>query len=157
MHTGLTEPFLNARFRVEIEGLPSTGVVEVIFPEGRIVPRTGPKGTKGKVRVQYGPLTLRRGMTASGDWYRWWDTARRSATAAAKRVHVVLIDSQLRDLTRWTFSGVVPSAYAVSHLNALQSELLMETLELSVAGFTMASGAQQSEPPVRRKRSAALK
>jgi phage tail-like protein len=146
MPTGLTEPFLNARFRVEIEGLSRTGVVEVIFPEGRILPG------KSNRRIQYSPLTLRRGMTASSEWYRWWDGARRSATATAKRVTVVLLDSERRDLTRWTFTGVVPSAYAVSHLNALQSEPLMETLELSVGGLTVAFGNHASQPSPRRKR-----
>ncbi len=139
MNSDATPPLLNVRFRVEIEGLPSTGVVEVIFPEARILPG------KGKTPVvQYSPLTLRRGMTASGDWYRWGDAARRSPAAASKRVSVVVVDSVRRDKNRWMFSAVVPAAYTVSHLNALQSELLMETLELSVGGFTIAFEDQPS-------------
>jgi phage tail-like protein len=135
MEPDLTEPFLNARFRVEIEGLPGRGAVEVIFPEGRILRR------KGKSRVlQYGPLILRRGLTAAPDWYRWWDAARRSDRVVKKQVVVVLMDRDRRDLHRWTFSGVVPVAYAVSPLHALHSELLFETLEMAVHDFTIASG-----------------
>ena len=131
----MSEPLLNARFRVEIQGLQSTSVVEVILPEGRIAAR-------GKTRaVQYGTLTLRRGMTGSSDWYRWWDGARRSAARARKRVDVVLMDRFESDVNRWTFSGVLPTAYAVSPLNALHGELLIETLELTVGGFSLTFSA----------------
>jgi phage tail-like protein len=125
-----SEPLLNASFRVEIEGLERSGACEVVFPEGRIVPGRG----KGRA-VHYGPLTLRRAMTASSDWYRWWDGARRSRGAAARQVAVVLTDRTHADLTRWTFSKARPTAYTVSPLNALGGEPLVETLELTVSGF----------------------
>ena len=132
------EPLLNARFRVEIEGLPASGVVEVIFPEARIT------SADGNARVQYGPLTMRRGMTTSSDWYRWWDSARGSA-AAKRRVTIVLMDRLQADVHRWTFSDALPSAYAVSPLNALRGEPLIETLELSVGGFDVSFGASDEE------------
>jgi hypothetical protein len=50
-------PFGNMRFRVEIEGLPGGGAVEVIFPEARIAARR----QKG-CAVLYGPLIVRRGL-----------------------------------------------------------------------------------------------
>jgi len=135
------QPLLNARFRVEVEGLPGTGAIEVIFPEARLV------GPRGKARtVQYGSLTIRRGMTSSSDWYQWWDHARRSPTAARKEVSVIVMDSQRADATRWTFAKTLPSAYSVSPLNALGSDALIETLELSVGGLTMAFGGSRSQP-----------
>jgi hypothetical protein len=135
------QPLLNARFRIEIEGLPGTGATEVIFPEARIV------GLRGKARtVQYGSLTIRRGMTSSSDWYQWWDRARRSPAAAHKDVSVVVMDSLRADAARWTFAKAVPSAYSVSPLNALGSEPLIETLELSVRGLTMAFGPGSERP-----------
>ena len=135
MTTDQRDPFLNTRFRVEIEDLPHSGVVEVVLPECRIV------GKRGRTTVvQYGALTLKRGMTASNDWYRWWDAARTPA-AARRTVVVVLMDRLGADVQRWTFSRTVPAAYAVSPLNAIQGETLMETLELSVGGFSLASGA----------------
>ena len=127
------DPLVNARFRVEIDGLPGTGATEVIFPEARIV-------TAGRKRraVQYGTLTIRRGMTASSEWYDWWDRARKSATAGRRNVSIVLMDAERTDVTRWVFSGAQPSGYLVSPLNALGREPLIETLELSVAGLKMA-------------------
>jgi hypothetical protein len=126
------QPLLNARFRIEIAGLPGTGATEVIFPEARIV------GVRGKARtVEYGRLTIRRGMTASSDWFDWWDRARRTATAR-KEVSVIVMDTVRADVIRWTFAKALPSAYFVSPLNALGHEPLIETLELSIGGLTMA-------------------
>jgi len=135
MSTDEREPFVNVRFRVEIEGLQGTGATEVIFPEARIVEGQG----KARV-VQYGALTIRRGMTTSSEWYQWWDDARASATAGRKRVTVVLMDRLRADVNRWTFFEALPSGYCVSQLNALGGEPLIETLELSVGGFTVAFG-----------------
>ena len=135
--TGEHQPLLNARFRVEIQGLPGTGATEVIFPEARIV---RPRG-KTPV-VQYGTLTIRRGMTTSSDWYQWWDRARRSAKPTPKEVRIIVMDRTRADVTRWTFSGAAPSGYLVSPLNALSGETILETLELTVGGLTIAFRAE---------------
>jgi phage tail-like protein len=135
MNTDRRDPFINARFRVEIDGLPHTGATEVIFPEARII--TGPRQTR---MVQFGGLVLRRGMTRSPDWYDWWDRARTSAKADRRNVSVILMDASRADVTRWLFSGAVPSAYGVSPLSALGNQPLIETLELSIAGLKVAFG-----------------
>ena len=82
-------PFGNMRFRVEIDGISGGGAFEVVFPEARIAGR----GRNGR-RVLYGPLILRRGLTAACDWYDWWDTARRARTPAPRFVRIVLLDSE---------------------------------------------------------------
>ena len=135
------DPFLNSRFRVEIDGLKGTGVVEVTFPEGRIT-------TDGRTRaVQYGPLTLRRGMSASSEWYQWWDRARATTGGLKRNVIVILMDQARADVTRWTYSEAVPSAYSTSQLNALQGEVLIETLELTIADFTIQFGPSRDASP----------
>ena len=122
---------MNARFRVEIDGLQETGATEVIFPEARIVSA----GRKARV-VQYGHLTLRRGLTGSSEWFQWWEHARKPAGAAArKQVSIVLMDARGTDVTRWTFADAMPAAYSVSPLNALGNQPLIETLEVSVRGL----------------------
>lgn len=130
-HAESPEPLLNTRFRVEIDGLAAGSVVEVILPEARIV-REGEKPD-----VRYGALTLRRTMTASSDWFRWWDNARGARRPEGRRVAVVLMDRSKADVQRWTYEGAIPAAYHVSPLNSLRSELLVETLELSVSGFSL--------------------
>jgi phage tail-like protein len=135
MNTDQREPFVNVSFRIEIEGLEGTGATEVIFPEARIIERE-----EQPRLVQFGRLTLRRGMTTSSEWYQWWDHARASADANGKNVTVVLMDRFRADVARWTFADAMPAAYLVSPLNALGGEPLIETLELSVGGLKMAFG-----------------
>ena len=148
------DPFINARFRVEIDGFPAAGATEIIFPEARIV--TGPRKTRV---VTYGPLILRRGMTRSPEWYQWWDRARTSKNPDRRNVNVVLMDASHEDVTRWSFSAALPSGYCVSPLNALGNQPLIETLELSVAGLRVAFGDDANvnsipAPPGRRRSTA---
>ena len=138
------EPFGNMRFRVEIEGLHEIGATEVIFPEARLA--AGPR--KSRV-VQYGTLTLRRGVTRSHEWYEWWDHAQISRTLRKRAVTVVLIDARGADVKRWTFDDARPCSYLLSDLNALGNEPLIETLELAVGGFSASFGAPAAK---RRKR-----
>ena len=132
-HGSPRQPLLNARFRIEIEGLSGTGATEVIFPEART------SAARKARTVRWQPDDSTR-LTSRSDWYQWWDRARRSPTAARKDVSVVVMDSLRADAARWTFDRALPSAYSVSALNALGSEPLIETLELSVGGMTMAFG-----------------
>ncbi len=137
------EPFGNMRFRIQIEGLQETGAVEVIFPEARLS-----SGQQNSRRVQYGTLTLRRGVTRSPEWYEWWDRARISKTLR-KVVTVVLLDESGSDVNRWTFEKARPVGYRLSNLNALGNEPLIETLELEIGGFSASFG---SPAATRRKR-----
>ncbi len=129
----LREPFGNMHFRIEVEGLPQTGAVEVIFPEARIA-----KATNRKRSVQYGTLVLRRGVTRSRDWYDWWDHARKARARRKRAVAVILLDAQGADVHRWTFDDSEPLAYGLSNLHAMGNAPLIETLELSVGGFGLA-------------------
>jgi len=129
-HGRRSEPLIGAMFRIEIDGVSEVRAVEVVFPEARIA------SGRGEPVVQYGPLTLRRGLTASGDWYQWWNEARRPpARNIARTVRVILLDRIQADVNRWTFLEAVPTAYSVSPLNASVSAPLIETLELAVRGF----------------------
>ena len=140
---GPRAPLLNMRFRVEIEGLPESGVVEVVFPEARLV-----RGRNGG-SVRYGTLILRRGIARSSDWYDWWNEARRARKAPSRSIAVTLLDETGASAQQWVFSKATPLAYALSNLNALGQEALIETLELTVGGF---EAATDSAPSPRRKR-----
>ena len=124
------QPFTNMHFRVEIEGMRGSGALEVIFPESRIV--VGPRKRRA---LQYGTLTLRRGLSRSREWYDWWTRAHGSANALERAVLVVLFDDRGAEAIRWTFRAAKPLGYLVSNLNALGNEVLMESLEMSVEGF----------------------
>jgi phage tail-like protein len=127
-------PFANTRFRVEIEGVPASGAVEVIFPEARIVGRR-----RDGSRVRYGNLIVRRGLTASSDWYGWWDAARRGRRATKRAVRVALLTADGRDARAWLFRDAAPVAYQLSPLHARGNEAVLETLELTIGQFDAAS------------------
>jgi len=123
-------PFLNMRFRVEIEGLQLTGATEVVFPEARLEP-----SGRGRSVARYGPLILVRGLTRNVEWYEWWDRSRTARSPLKRAVLVTLLDERGADANRWEFSGAQPLAYTVSSLNSLGSDVLAESIELAVAGF----------------------
>jgi phage tail-like protein len=124
------QPLTNMRFRIDIEGMRGGGALEVIFPSARIV--VGPRKRRA---VQYGMLTLRRGLTRSSEWYDWWCRAHGSAHPLGRIVLVVLLDDRGADVIRWTFAAAKPLGYLVSNLNALGNEALIESLEMSIGGF----------------------
>lgn len=125
-------PFTGLRFAVGIEGLQSTGAVEVVLPAARIV--EAPRKAR---TVQFEPLVLRRGLTDSTEWYDWWNDARRRARAPRKLVTVVLLRSDGSEGARWFFRDSVPVAYALSPLNALVAATVIESLELRVGNFEL--------------------
>ena len=129
-------PLGNMRFAVEIEGVPGSGALEVIFPEARILGR--PAGA-----VQYGRLIVKRGLTPSPDWYDWWDAARRGKRPPKKTVRVTMLDAAGAETAGWLFRDTAPVAYQLSPLHALGNEPVIESLELSVGDFA----AQRRMPP----------
>ena len=133
IRTARREPFGSAHFRIEIDGMRETGAVEVIFPEARIA-----VGTDGGRAVEYGTLVLKRGVTASGEWYEWWNQARHAHGELRRTASVTLMDPHGKDVRRWTFAGSEPVAYTLSKLDAMSSLPLIETLELRVGGFDSA-------------------
>lgn len=128
------QPFTNLRFRVAIEGMSSTGAVEVVFPTARImVPRR-----KHSV-AQIDSLVIRRGLTLSTEWYVWWDKARRATRAPRRDVQIILMDSNGLDALRWIYPDCTPQSYSLSPLNALVGQAVIESLELRVGGFDVVS------------------
>jgi hypothetical protein len=145
MRESARQPFGNTRFRLEIDKMSGMGAVEVIFPEARltVVPRLKPS-------VEYGVLTIRRGVTGSREWYDWWDLARSSASAPRRSVTVVLLDGAGADAMRWTFDDTRPQGYLLSPLDALNSAPLIESLELAVGGFATSFDSPRSARRTRK-------
>lgn len=131
-------PFGNMRFRLEIDMLAQGGATEVVFPEARLQP---PGRKAGDAR--YGPLIIKRGLTASRDWHGWWDAARRDKRAPRRNVRVMLLDDSGATVAAWLFGDVVPVSYQLSPLNALGNDAIIETLELSVSSMEAEAAAEE--------------
>jgi len=128
----VSQPFTNLRFRVAIEGMSSTGAVEVVFPTVRII---APRRKRRVVQIDL--LVIRRGLTLSTEWYDWWNQARRSTRVPRRDVQIILLDSNGIDALRWVYPDSTPLSYSLSPLNALVGEAVIESLELRVGGFVV--------------------
>src|SRR4029453_8985177 len=87
MAASRSEPLLNLRFRVEVDGMPETGVVEVVFPQARLR-----GGAHTANRASYGTLVLRRGVRRSQEWHTWWEETRKTRRAGSRTVNGTLLD-----------------------------------------------------------------
>ena len=109
-------------------------------------------GVGSAPKLECGSLIVTRGQTLSSDWYEWWNEARRSTSDSGRSVVVVLLDSAGAEALRWKYSGARPIAYRVSALNALESGLLAESLEIAVKTFDAAFGPEAIVTKQRRRR-----
>jgi phage tail-like protein len=130
-------PTLGSNFLVDLgDGKAqrsSGGFAEVIFPEFRLEPgHEAHATTPGTWRT----LILRRGICGALDLYTWWDKARAGKAGRGKvlRIQLLAQDHQTVVLT-WTFHKVRPVALSYSPLNARESEVAMEAIELTFDGF----------------------
>ena len=136
-------PFLgNFNFLVEIEDLTgdATAVVggfsEVsgLVSESEVVEHcVGSSPTVFKIpgKTRFGNVVLRKGCTVSGELYSWrqrienGEEDRRSGS-------VILLDSGMREKARWNFYEAWPCRYEAPELNAADTAISVETLELCV-------------------------
>jgi hypothetical protein len=127
MAVARADPYRCFNFRVGIGGKTraTDGFSEVRFPTmlvGRDVES-----------IDASPyLVLRRGFTGRLDLYEWWQQQRQPKPTAGRIVVVELLDEANGEpVTAWRFSGCRPVALQYSPLNALESDVLCETVTLA--------------------------
>jgi phage tail-like protein len=135
-----TDPYLNNRFRVEIDGIALSGFAEVALPEVHADVteyRDGndPFARKLPGAIHVGNLLLRNGVTKSRELFDWWkETA--AGVAHRRTVVVILQDEAGQDVKRWVITHAWPMRYTVEPLVALDGDVtLIETLECATEGF----------------------
>ena len=86
--------------------------------------------------TKYQNLVLKRGMTDSNTLYEW---AKEIAGGIINRRHVsvVLLDSQRREVRKWTFQEAFPIKWSSGNLNSTSSSIEIETLELAHQGLLL--------------------
>jgi len=130
------DPYLNFRFRVEIEGIQQAGFMEctglgsqvevVEYREG------GDHATLQKLpgRVSYPDITLKWGITDSQDLYKW-HLAVIQGKLERKAGSVVLLDRQSQEKLRWHFFNAWPSKWTGPTLSAKGNDVAIEELTLT--------------------------
>lgn len=131
------DPLCNFRFRLEIDGLQTTGFSAVSIGETTTDVIDYREGTDpSHVRklsglTRYGNVTLKRGVTTSLELYNWHKQIVSGQLATnRKQVAIVVQDEAGTDVARYVVSEAWPSKYDAGDLNATGNDVFIETLEL---------------------------
>jgi phage tail-like protein len=136
-----TDPYRGFRFRVEISGLQVAGFSEATIPDVTIDTVEYREGTDPAYKrslsglTTHGPLTLKKGLTDSMDLYNWHQTVSEKGSTflgAKKNLSLILIDADGTDKVRWDVINAWPTKYSATGLNAAASDVMVETLELTM-------------------------
>jgi phage tail-like protein len=140
------DPLGNYRFRLEIDGMAAAGfsevtigaaIVETIdYREGNEPPRV----RKLPGLRKSGNLVLKRGVTHSMDLYDWFkQVVQGQVTAARRDIAVVVLDETGADQARFIVSEAWPLKYEAGQLNAKNTEVFIESLEIVNEGIERVS------------------
>jgi phage tail-like protein len=78
----------------------------------------------------YSPITLRRGMTDSEDFWSWRQTVV-DGKPERRNGSIVLLDHKFTEVKRWNFTNAWPSKWTGPALNSTGNAIAIETLELA--------------------------
>ncbi len=143
------DPFTTFNFEVQllIPGSPGP-LCEAAFAECdglemSMEPKTLREGGNNRQQinlvgpVKYGNLTLKRGMTANLDLWKWFSQA--SAAAPGRRASgvVVMRDGAGRNKLRFKLSDCLPIKLKAPALNAKDGILAIEEMQIAYGSFTV--------------------
>lgn len=135
-----TDPYLGARFFVEIEGVDQGGFTECTGLQAEVeltdYQEGGNNGYVHKLagRTKFTNVVLKRGVTDSSELWDWFQDVSRGQIER-KDVSVVLYNSELEEVRRWNLREAFPSKWVGPAFNATTPAVAIETLELAHHGF----------------------
>ena len=130
------DPFMNFRFRVEIDGIQQAGFSDATGFDANIAPVDYREGTDPKyVRklsglTSFGALSLKWGATASLDIYEWFKAGVDGAVTR-KNISIIAVNEAGDDEARWNITNAWPSKYVAPDFNAKANDVAIETLEIT--------------------------
>ena len=137
------DPYRNFRFLVEIDGIVQAGFSEVTIPDTTsdvIEYREGSEPTtvrKLPSLTKYGNIILKWGITDSMELYKKWrkPVEEGKMQEARKNVAIILRDEEGNPAARWEFVNAWPCKYDAPDLNAKETDVAIETLEIVHEGM----------------------
>ena len=128
---GLQPTDLDTRF-CEVSGLSvEVGTEEVIEGgENRYV-------QKYPTRARYPELVLKRGLATSSEVFLWTRRCIEDLQVEPKDVDVKLLDEDHQPLVTWRLVGAYPTRWSVSDLNASNSAVVIESMQMFYRYFTV--------------------
>lgn len=89
------------------------------------------------VRTKYADMVLKRGMLLNSDVIKWFLAAFRDREFTPADVNVILMNEKGDPLRTWNVVHAIPKKWLVSDLNANESSVVIETMELTYRYFTI--------------------
>ena len=132
------DPYGNAKFLIEIDGIVQGDFVEAIIPEvvtNVIEYRTGNEF----IRVRKLPgltedsnLILIGGIIESMELYNWYKLVRQGKMKSArKNVAITLLDEERNSGARWEVENAWPCKYSISPFYAQGRNIVVESFEIT--------------------------
>jgi phage tail-like protein len=129
--------FLNPQFAVIDSMFQSVAGLSVEMETMEVV-EGGENRFKHKLPVsaRYPNLVLKRGMIPDSTLLRWCRNATENFEFLPMDLVVTLLGPAMVPLKVWSIKGAYPVKWEVSELNAMESKIVVETLELTYQYFT---------------------
>jgi phage tail-like protein len=89
------------------------------------------------VRTKYADMVLKRGMLTDSKVLSWFLDAFRDRIFSPADINVILMNEKGEPLRTWKVAHAIPKKWLVSDLNANESSVVIETLELTYRYFTI--------------------
>jgi len=89
------------------------------------------------VRTKYADMVLKRGMLTDSSVINWFLTAFRDRKFTPSNINVILMNEQGDPLRTWNVVHALPKKWVISDLNANESSVVIETMELTYQYFTV--------------------
>lgn len=134
------EAYPNCRFYVEVGGIPQAVFAEV---SGLQVEMEVTEYAEGGInsfvhrlpgRTKVSNITLKRGMTASNDFFKWYMQGLRGKVDR-RNISVVMYDTAGNELLRWNFIEAYPVKWIGPQMSGGGNAVAVETLELAHNGL----------------------
>jgi phage tail-like protein len=129
------DPYRGFNFLVEFDGLTQAGFQECSGLDASTDPIDYREGQDpNHVRKlpglnKYAPLTLKRGITDSPDFWKWRQSVIEGRTER-RNGSVILLDEAGQEKLRWNFFEAWPSKWTGPGLNATSNAVAIETIEI---------------------------
>jgi phage tail-like protein len=89
------------------------------------------------VRTKYSDMVLKRGMLTDSQVIKWFLAAFRDREFNPTDIDVILMNEKGEPLRTWNVTHAIPKKWVISDLNANESSVVIETMELTYRYFTI--------------------
>ena len=130
------DPFMNFRFRVEIDGIQQAGFSDATGFDASITAVDYREGTDPKFMrklsglTAFGALSLKWGATATLDIYDWFKAGVDGAVER-KNISIIAVNEAGEDEARWNIANAWPTKYNAPDFSAKANDIAIETLEIT--------------------------